>query len=110
MKLSKNNATLIKLVDLIPLREAEEAGAEEENPFGGADDAEKKDSDKEEKEPAKSEAPAGVMVKFNRSAVKRYNDQPFLGNQGQVASIDKNGVVVKMPNEVEILVNFSDII
>lgn len=106
MKLTK-----IRLIDLIPLREAEE-----ENPFGAADDAgaegdagdEKGEEEKEE--PTKREAPAGIPIEFNRAAVKRYNDQKFLGNQGEVISISKDGVVVKMPNEIEILVNFNDII
>ena len=50
-----------------------------------------------------------ITVEFNRAAVKRYNNQKFLGNQGELVSINKDGAIVKMPNEVEIIVNLNDI-
>ncbi len=108
MKLSN-----IRLIDLIPLREAEEEA--EENPFGAADDkggeegaAEEPAEDEKEAKP-KAEAPPMIAVEFNRAAVKRYNNQKFLGNQGELVSISKDGAIVKMPNEVEIIVNLNDI-
>jgi hypothetical protein len=104
----------IRLIDLIPLREAEEEA--EENPFGAADDKggeegaaeEPAEDDKKEAKP-KAEAPPMIAVEFNRAAVKRYNNQKFLGNQGELVSINKDGAIVKMPNEVEIIVNLNDI-
>ena len=105
MKLSN-----IRLIDLIPLREAEEEA--EENPFGAADDkgGEEGAAEEDEKEAKpKAEASTAIPVEFNRAAVKRYNDQKFLGNQGELVSINKDGAIVRMPNEVEIIVNLNDI-
>lgn len=96
----------------------DDAAGEEENPFAGADDAGgeedaadaeggEEDTKAAKKEPSQ---PAGVPVKFNISAVKKYNDSEFLSDTGVVKSISKDGVVVTtQPDGVDVLVNFDDI-
>jgi hypothetical protein len=82
---------------------------EEENPFAGSEDS---GGDEAEKDDAKGEPakPAGIPLKFNMSAVKKYNDAEFLSDTGVVKSIDKRGIIVTtQPDQVDILVNFNDI-
>jgi len=115
MKLNKKQIQeFVRKVVTSYIREAEE---KEENPFGatedegGEDAAAGDDKGEEEKDTkAKSQEPAGVPVKFNVSAVKKYNDAGFVSDQGVVKSISKDGVVVTtQPDGVDVLVNFNDI-
>jgi len=125
---------MIKLKDLIPLREAE--GDEEEaaaNPFAGSDDAgggeeggdaaaadaggEEADAEagaeggEEEGGDAKTTEAPKFPIKFNLAKVKRYNNAEFISNQGELKSIDKKGLVITVqPDNVDIFVNFSDIL
>ncbi len=127
---------MIKLKDLIPLREAE--GDEEEaggNPFaaaggeegggeeGGdaaATDAGGEEADaeagaeggeEEEGGDAKATEAPKFPIKFNLAKVKRYNNAEFLSNQGELKSIDKKGLIITVqPDNVDIFVNFSDIL
>lgn len=123
---------VIKLKDLIPLREAEEeqkddAAGEEgggENPFAAAEEgggeeeapaepeAGAEGGDEEEKGDTKKQtAPTQFPIKFNLSRVKKYNNANFISNQGELKSIDKKGLVVTVqPDNVDIFVNFSDIL
>jgi len=102
------------------LTEAEEKPAAEEeggNPFAAAEDGGgEEEAPAAEEEPAadkketKPEEPAGIPLKFNISKVKRYNTADFLSDQGVVKSIDKKGIIVTTkPDDVDVLVNFSDI-
>jgi hypothetical protein len=118
---------MIRLKDLIPLREAE--GDEEEaggkNPFAAADsggeeeggEEDAKDTAKGEKEgeeeadtkAAKPQEPKHP-IEFNISKVKKYNKANFLSNQGELKSISKQGVIVTvLPDNVDVFVNFDDI-
>lgn len=106
MRLSK-----IKLIDLIPLREAE---GDEENPFAGGDDAaageggnEEASDDKDAKDAPKQKP----NVKFDIASVKRYNDNKFTSDTGMIISADKKGLqVMVLPDEVPIFVNFQDVL
>jgi hypothetical protein len=116
----------IKLKDLMPLREAEgdeeEAGGE--NPFAaaggeeaGADDAAAEEpaageeGGEEEKGDAKPQADLKYPIKFNIGRVKKYNNADFISSQGELKSINSKGMVVTVkPDEVDVFVNFSDII
>ena len=102
------------------LKEAEKEekpAAEEEggNPFaaGGGEGEEEAPAAEEpaaDKKQTKPEEPAGIPLKFNISKVKRYNTADFLSDQGVVKSIDKKGIIVTTkPDDVDVLVNFSDI-
>ena len=126
---------MIKLKDLIPLREAE--GDEEEaggNPFaaaggeeggeeGGEDAAadtggEEADAEagaeggeEEETGDAKDTTAPKFPIKFNLAKAKKYNNANFISNQGELKSINKKGLVVTVqPDNVDIFINFSDII
>ena len=102
----------IRLISLLPLREAEKAdkGAEEENPFAGAEDGAPEEGGEEEKKPAETESPK-PKVKFNVSAVKEYNKAKFLGDEGEILSADRTGMKVHVvPDDVMIHVNFQDIV
>lgn len=111
MRLSKGP---IKLINLLPLREAEKAekaaDAEEEDPFaGGEEGASEEEGDKEDK-PAEAESPK-PKVRFDVSAVKKYNKAQFLGDEGEILSADKTGMKVHVvPDDVLIHVNFQDIL
>jgi hypothetical protein len=101
MKLNK-----IKLIDLMPLKEAkaDDAGA---NPFAGSEQA---GDDKEDKAPKKEESPK-VKIKFDISAVKRYNDAAFTSDEGEIVAADKTGMKVNVvPDQVGIHVNYQDIL
>ena len=95
---------------------AKEEAPEEENPFAAADDegedapADDAEAGKDTEKKEKSEAPAGIPLKFNLSKVKQYNKANFISDKGIVKSIDKNGIIVTtQPDGVDVLVNFSDI-
>ena len=105
----KLNRGTIKLISLLPLREAEkDASAEEEDPFAGAEDGAAEEGG-DEKKPAKEEAPK-PKVKFDISAAKNYNKAKFLGDEGEIVSADKTGMNVRvMPDDVLIHINFQDI-
>lgn len=119
---------MIKLKDLIPLREAE--GDEEEsaaNPFAaaggeeggeeggdeeGTEDAAKGDKEGEEETDTKDAEPQEPKhpIEFNIGKVKKYNKANFLSNQGELKSISKKGVIVTvLPDNVDVFVNFDDI-
>lgn len=122
---------LIRLKDLIPLREAE--GDEEEagggNPFAAAAGGEGEE-DAAAEEPAADDAAAGgeegeekdtaaakpqpdlkYPVKFNIGRVKKYNNADFVSSQGELKSINSKGMIVTVkPDDVDVFVNFSDII
>jgi len=127
------NFNVIKLKDLIPLREAE--GDEEEaaaNPFaaaggeGGGDEeadasadasAEEPDADAssgaddEETTDAKEQPDLKYPIKFNIGKVKKYNNADFISNQGELKSINSKGMVVTVqPDNIDVFVNFNDII
>lgn len=82
-----------------------EAGGEE---AGGGAEAGGEEKDKEEKEKAPAK-PAGIVVDFNISAVKKYNDVAFRSNKGEVKAVTKNGLQVAVDNGQTIQVNFQDI-
>lgn len=119
MKLVTDKETTIKILAEIlseyhivteanPFAAAEEkeaGGSEEPAADAGANGGEKKD-DKKETQPPK---PAGIMVNFNISSVKKYNDVLFRSNRGEVKAITKNGVQVAVDNDQTIQVNFQDI-
>ncbi|CAB4143618.1 hypothetical protein UFOVP450_182 [uncultured Caudovirales phage] len=119
----------------MPLREAEgdeeEAGGE--NPFaaaggeegGGeeapaddaaaeepaADDAAAEEGGEEETAAAKPKADLKYPVKFNIGKVKKYNNADFISGEGELKSINSKGMVVTVqPDNVDVFVNFSDII
>ena len=125
---------MIRLRDLMPLREAE--GDEEEagggNPFaaaggdegggeeGGeeaaaeepaADDAAAEEGGEEETDAAKPKADLKYPVKFNIGKVKKYNNADFISGEGELKSINSKGMVVTVqPDNVDVFVNFSDIV
>lgn len=122
---------MIRLVDLMPLREAE--GDEEEagggNPFaaaggeeGGEEEAPADDAaaeepaaeeggEEEETDAAKPKADLKYPVKFNIGKVKKYNNADFISGEGELKSINSKGMVVTVqPDNVDVFVNFSDII
>lgn len=109
MKLSKKKlAEIVTGIMNSYIIEAEEKAddAGGENPFAGSEDA---GEEKKEEKPA-AEKPAGIPLKFNLSAVKKYNDANFVSDNGTVKSIDKRGIVVTtQPDGVDVLVNFDDI-
>ena len=125
MKLSKRHIKeLIARTLKSYILEAEEEKASDdaeggdENPFaaaggdeGGEEDAAAEAPEGDDKKaPAKAEEPKGIPVKFNISAVKKYNDSSFLSDTGVLKSIDKRGLVVTtQPDGVDVLVNFDDI-
>lgn len=122
MKLVTNKETAIKLIGEIL---SEYRILAEENPFaaaaeksgdaeaggeeaGGDAEAGGEEEDKKDKEKAPAK-PAGIMVDFDISAVKKYNDVPFRSNRGEVKAINKNGIQVAVDNNQIIQINFQDI-
>ncbi len=126
---------MIRLIDLMPLREAE--GDEEEagggNPFAAAggdegggeeggeaaaaeepaadDAAAEEGGEEEETAAAKPKADLKYPVKFNIGKVKKYNNADFISGEGELKSINSKGMVVTVqPDNVDVFVNFSDII
>lgn len=118
----------MKLKALIPLnilREADEekdtetaAGddsGEAENPFtaAGGEDAGGEEADAEggaegDEETGSEQKP--IEISFNPTRVRKYNKSAFQGNKGTVIGVTKQGLTVKMPDQSEIFVNFSDLI
>lgn len=101
----------IKLIDLIPLREAEDA----EDPFAGAggEEAAAEDAGDEEKDAKGKAKPSGEEpnVKFDVAAVKQYNKNKFSSDTGKIISASKDGLqVMVLPDEVPIFVNFQDVV
>ena len=114
----------------MPLREAE--GDEEEagggNPFaaaggdeGGGEEAPADDAaaeepaaeegGEEETDAAKPKADLKYPVKFNIGKVKKYNNADFISGEGELKSINSKGMIVTVkPDDVDVFVNFSDII
>jgi hypothetical protein len=105
MKLNK-----IRLIDLLPLKEVKEEEGEGEggaNPFAGS---EKAGEEPKEKAPKKEES-TKVKIKFNISAVKKYNDAQFTSDVGEIVAADKNGMSINViPDQVGIHVNYQDIL
>ena len=123
---------MIRLVDLMPLREAEgdeeeagggnpfaaaggdEAGGEEEAPADDAaaeEPAAEEGGEEEETDAAKPKADLKYPVKFNIGKVKKYNNADFISGEGELKSINSKGMVVTVqPDNVDVFVNFSDII
>lgn len=120
MKLVTNKETTLKLLAeiLSEYRIYEKEGEEEANPFEGdpqdaaadataeAEGEEKKDEKEKE---AKPTAPAGIVVSFDISTVKKYNDAAFRSNQGVVKSINKDGLKIEVDGGTVIHVNFDSI-
>ncbi len=133
------NSKPIRLKDLIKLFEAEEedaAGGEEAgggNPFaaaggdeGGGDEAGGDDAaaagdeagaeggeegGEEETSDAKKQPDLKYPVKFNIGRVKKYNNADFVSSQGELKSINSKGMIVTVqPDNVDVFVNFNDII
>lgn len=116
----------------MPLREADEKEDEAGggNPFaaaggdeGGdegdaaaeepaADDAGAEEGGEEEKtDAAKPQADLKYPIKFNIGKVKKYNNADFVSSQGELKSINSKGMIVTVkPDDVDVFVNFSDII
>lgn len=113
----------------MPLREAEgdeEAGGE--NPFaaaGGdeapaddaaadepaADAAAEEGGEEEKTDTTKTQPDLKYPVKFNIGKVKNYNNADFISDQGELKSINSKGMIVTVkPDDVDVFVNFSDII
>lgn len=93
---------------------SEEEKAAEENPFAGKEEDSKEEKDSKEEDDKKkkpqSTEPAGIPIKFNLSAVKKYNDVGFVSDNGIVKKISKDGILVTVePDGVDVLVNFDDI-
>jgi hypothetical protein len=128
---------MIRLRDLMPLREAEEKedDAGGGNPFaaaaggeeGGGEEAPADDAaaeepaaddaaaeeggEEEETDAAKPKADLKYPVKFNIGKVKKYNNADFISGEGELKSINSKGMVVTVqPDNVDVFVNFSDII
>jgi hypothetical protein len=127
---------MIRLKDLMPLREADEKedDAGGGNPFaaaaGGEEGGDKEEGDAAAEEPATDDAAAGgeeggdedtaeakpqqdlkYPVKFNIGKVKKYNNADFVSSQGELKSINSKGMIVTVkPDDVDVFVNFSDII
>ena len=115
MKLVTNKSPLIDVLGELML----EYKLDEANPFaasekdaGGGDDAAAEDGggEEEEKEDKKpKEDSEAITVKFNTSAVKKYNSNTdWRGEEGSVKKITKKGITVDIGGNT-ILVNFSDL-
>ena len=103
----------IKLIDLIPLHEAE---GDEENPFAGGEEggdaaAEGGDEEASDDKDTKDAPKQKPNVKFDIASVKQYNDNKFTSDAGMIISADKKGLqVMVLPDEVPIFVNFQDVL
>lgn len=84
---------------------AADAGGEEAGAEADAEGGEEEGGD------AKTTEAPKFPIKFNLAKVKRYNNAEFISNQGELKSIDKKGLVITVqPDNVDIFVNFSDIL
>ena len=85
---------------------AADTGGEEADAEAGAEGGEEEEGDAA----AKTKTPQ-FPIKFNLAKVKKYNNAEFISSQGELKSIDKKGLVVTVqPDNVDIFVNFSDIL
>lgn len=126
MKLVTNKQTVISMLSEIlseyhiiteenPFAAAEKAAGGEEEPAEEepteepATDAEADGGEEKDDKKAKPSAPAGIVVDFDISAVKKYNEAPFRSNRGEVKAITKDGLQIAVDNNQMILVNFQDI-
>lgn len=121
----------IRLKDLMPLREAEgdeeeaggnpfaaaggeEGGEEEEAPAGeepAAIAAAEEGGEEEKTSAPKAQPDLKYPVKFNLGKVKKYNNADFISDQGELKSINSKGMIVTVkPDDIDVFVNFSDII
>lgn len=87
---------------------ADDAAAEEP----AADDAAAEEGGEEEDTDAtKPKADLKYPVKFNIGKVKKYNNADFISGEGELKSINSKGMIVTVkPDDVDVFVNFSDII
>jgi hypothetical protein len=93
--------------------------AEGDNPFAGGDETEKDteadapadsgDAESEKDTEKKSSKQDDLDVSFNMAKVKKYNSYPVIDNTGTVVGVSKNGLAVKVGDNV-ILVNFEDLL
>ena len=66
--------------------------------------------DKEDSEDTdKAKSSSSLMVKFNMAKVKKYNQYPVVDNSGEVVGVSKNGLSVKVGDNI-VLVNFEDLL
>jgi hypothetical protein len=70
-----------------------------------AEDDAQSDKDTEKK----SSKQDSLDVKFNMAKVKKYNNYPVIDNTGTVTGVSKNGLMVKVGDNI-ILVNFEDLL
>ncbi len=74
------------------------------------DDAEGGDTGDTEKDTEKKSSKQDDLdVSFNMAKVKKYNSYPVIDNTGTVVGVSKNGLAVKVGDNV-ILVNFEDLL
>lgn len=84
---------------------ADDAGGEEADAAGGEEGGEEEAGD------AKKQPDLKYPIKFNIGRVKKYNNADFVSSQGELKSINSKGMIVTVkPDEVDVFVNFSDII
>lgn len=123
----------MKLISLLPLhlREAEGDEKEEapagdegdaENPFAaaaasgeaggeeGADTEAPEGGEGEEEGGDDAEAQKSLEITFDPLKVRKYNDQTFKDGKGTVVGVSRFGIVVKLPDEKTVFVNFEDIL
>lgn len=81
----------------------EDVGGEEADAEGGAEGGEETDT-----EGGAEQKP--IEISFNPTRVRKYNKRSFQGNKGTVTGVTKQGITVKMPDQSEIFVNFSDLL
>lgn len=85
------------------------AAAEEKEEGGGEEGGDTAKGEEEEKDKKKEEGGDELTVKFDPSAVKRYNSNTdWRGGEGTVKKISKKGIEVDIDGN-NILVNFNDI-
>ncbi len=122
----------MKLKSLIPLnvlkeadeeKDTETAGGDDagaaENPFAatGGEDASGEEADAEggaeggdETDTEGTAESKPIEISFNPTRVRKYNKRSFQGNKGTVVGVTKLGLTVKMPDQSEIFVSFSDLL
>ena len=84
---------------------ADDAGGEEADAAGGEEGGEEEAGD------AKKQPDLKYPIKFNIGRVKKYNNVDFVSSQGELKSINSKGMTVTVqPDNVDVFVNFNDII
>jgi len=86
----------------------------DEDPAAGADTApgeapEEAPAEKPKEAPAKAARQDTLDVFFNMANVKKYNSYPVIDNTGTVVGVSKNGLAVKVGDNV-IFVDFEDLL